>query len=169
MIAPASLSALADQLSDRAELPREWLGLGTIDLTPMTLVVVADADGFARWARGRVPRWGAGLTVASRRLIVIRADAGDPVGTLTHELAHLALHSRIRSRVPLWFSEGYAVVASGEQDRLAALQLNLAVALGRVPSLGGLDAALPGLGGPGAGMGGGMGGGAPDLSGFLKK
>jgi len=120
------------------------VGLGEVDLTPLTLVLVADAEGFSRWSQGRVPRWGAGLTVPSRRLVVIRFDAGTPIKTLRHELAHLALHTAVPVRVPLWFSEGYAAVAAGEHGRLDGLQLNLAVALGRVPGLRELDGALRG-------------------------
>lgn len=144
VVADGELQGLAHALAEQARAGHAWLGIGRVDLTPMTLVVVPDADGFAEWARGRLPRWGAGLTVPSRRLIVIRVDAGNPYATLRHELAHLAFHTVVRSRVPLWFSEGYAVLASGEHGRLNALQLNLAVALGRVPGLGELDAALRG-------------------------
>lgn len=142
MLAPPDLEQLGATLGDLAGQRREWLGLGEVDLTPLTLVLVADADGFAEWSRGRVPRWGAGLTIPSRRLIVIRVNAGNPHQTLRHELAHMALHSRVTGRVPLWFSEGYAALASGEHGRLDALQLNLAVALGRVPTLPRLDMAL---------------------------
>lgn len=144
MIAGPGEVALATVLAEMAEPTREWVGLGRLDLTPFTLVVTTDAPGYARWSGGRVPGWGAGLTLPSRRLVVIRADAGDPFGTLRHELAHLALHTSIRTRVPLWFDEGYAVVAAGEHGRLAALQLNLAVALGRVPTLQGLNSSLRG-------------------------
>ncbi len=144
VVAPAELREAALTMADLAAEPHYWLGLGEVDVTPLTLVVVADADGFERWSRGRVPRWGAGLTVPARRLVVIRYDAGTPLKTLRHELAHLAFHSRIRVRVPLWFSEGYAAVAAREHGRLDALQLNLAVALGRVPDLRELDGALRG-------------------------
>lgn len=141
---------LATALAEVAEPSREWVGLGRLDLTPMTMVVAADADAFARWSGGRLPRWGAGMTLPGRRLVVIRADGGDPFETLQHELAHLALHTAISGRVPLWFDEGYAVVASREYGRLAALQLNLAVALGRVPALRQLDADLRGVSGDAA-------------------
>lgn len=124
--------------------PTEWLGLGQVDVTPITLVLVPDATGFAAWSRGRIPMWGAGMSVPSRRLVVIRADGGNPLQTLRHELAHIALHTRVPTRVPLWFSEGYAALAAGEHGRLDALQLNLAVALGRIPTLRELDGALRG-------------------------
>lgn len=82
------------------------------------------------------------MTVPSSRVIVIRVDGGDPRATFRHELAHLVLHDAVRGRVPLWFSEGYAVVAAAEWGRLQALRLNLAVARGRIPGLRSLDAAL---------------------------
>lgn len=144
ILAPEALGAAAATMADRAAAPQDWLGLGEVDLTPLTLVVVADVEGFSRWSMGRVPGWGAGLTIPSRRLVVVRFDAGPPLQTLQHELAHLAFHSRVQTRVPLWFSEGYAALASGEHGRLDALQLNLAVALGRTPGLRQLDAALRG-------------------------
>ncbi len=144
IVAPEELGGLANRMQQVINRPTEWLGLGPVELTPLTLVLVPDVAGFTSWARGRVPRWGAGLTLPARRLIVIRANAGNPLQTLRHELAHLAFHTAIRVRVPLWFSEGYATLAAGEQGRLNLLQLNLAVALGRVPSLQALDGALRG-------------------------
>lgn len=144
IVAPEELGGLASRMQQVIDRPTEWLGLGRVDLAPLTLVLVPDVAGFVEWSRGRVPRWGAGLTLPARRLIVIRANAGDPLQTLRHELAHLAFHTAIPVRVPLWFSEGYATLAAGEQGRLNLLQLNLAVALGRVPSLRALDGALRG-------------------------
>ena len=147
LLAPTELGGPASTMADLAATPMDWLGLGEVDVTPLTLVIVPDADGFARWSQGRVPRWGAGMTIPSRRLVVIRYDAGPALKTLRHELAHLAFHTKVRVRVPLWFSEGYAALAAGEHGRLDALQLNLAVAVGRVPDLRELDAALRGTSG----------------------
>jgi hypothetical protein len=50
----------------------------------------------------------------------------------------------MRSRVPLWFDEGYASIASGEWNRVAALELNFGVARGKVPGFFELDRALRG-------------------------
>lgn len=110
----------------------------------MRLVVAPDEAAFGRINRGRLPGWGVGLALPAARTIVVRADAPDPMAALRHELAHLAFHAALggRVRVPLWFDEGYAVVAAGEWDRFDALQLNLAVARGQVGDLRGLDAAL---------------------------
>lgn len=140
-------AALGTSMAEAAGRAREWLGLGRLDLGELVLVVVPDTGAFRGWSRGRVPSWGAGLTLPGSRLVVIRVDAGDPFGTLWHELAHLALHQEVAGRVPLWFDEGYAVLAAGEYGRLAGLQLNLSVAAGRVPTLRGLDAELRGSSG----------------------
>ncbi len=142
MVAPESHRQLGRSLAEIAAVPREWIGLGWTDLAPFTLVIVPDAAGMQRWSRGSLPAWSAGATLPGRRIVIIRADAGTPFQTLRHELAHLAFHTRISERVPLWFSEGYAVVAAGEMGRLASLQLNLAVALGRVKSLRMVEAGL---------------------------
>lgn len=134
-------------LAEAADPPREWLGLGRMDAGPLRLIVARDLGEFERWSRGRLPNWSAGITLPDSRTIIIRLDAGDPFRTLRHELAHVVLHRSIKERVPLWFDEGYAVVAAGEFDRLALLRMNLAVAMGRIPGLRTLDGQLR-LGGP---------------------
>ena len=105
-------------------------------------MVVRGAEAFRAVSRGRVPAWGAGLALPSARFIAIRADGEDPFQVLRHELAHLILHDAVKGRVPLWFDEGYAVVAAGEFGRLAQFGLNFSVAAGRVPDLDGLNAGL---------------------------
>ena len=140
--ASAEHLALGIGLAERADQTRVWYGLGRRETGPFRLVLVPDVAALQRITRGRGPAWGAGLTLPSARTIILRLDAGDPEATLRHELAHLILASALPGRVPLWFAEGYAVVAAGEWGRLEALRLNLAVVRGRVPTLDGLDAAL---------------------------
>ena len=137
-------AALGTALADAAAPPHEWLGLGRIDPGPLLLILANDAADFQRWSRGRSPGWGAGATFPGSHVVIIRLDAGDPYQTLRHELAHVALHQRVQGRVPLWFDEGYAVLAAQEYGRFAALRLNLAVATGKVPELRQLDGALRG-------------------------
>lgn len=138
------LEALGRRLGAIAAGSPEWYGLGRVPLGALVVLVAPDRDTFQHWSRGRLPSWGAGMALPQSGLVLIRADDGDPVLTLRHELAHIALHRRVRSRVPLWFDEGYAVLAAEEYGGLAALQLNIAVASGRVPTLSALDAALRG-------------------------
>lgn len=135
--------ALGMLMAETASQPREWPGLGRRAPGPFRLIVVADGEALKRWTGGRAPRWGAALALPKSRTILIRADA-DPTATLQHELAHLVLNEVIRSRVPLWFDEGYAVWAAGEWGMLHQLSLNLAVATSATPSLDTLNLALRG-------------------------
>ncbi len=144
-IAQARDLDLAVALAEIADRPSDWYGLGRVTVTPLSLVVVRGEAAFHRAGRGQVPRWGVGLALPGARLIAVRADGGDdPVRVLRHELAHFALRQSIRGRVPLWFDEGYAVLAAGEFDRFDRLALNLGVMRGAVPSLGELNNALRG-------------------------
>lgn len=131
-------------MGEQADRTVLWQGLDQPDTLPIRLVLAPDASAFARLNRGRLPAWGVGLAIPAARTIIVRADAPDPMAALRHELAHLALHAAVQGRVrlPLWFLEGYAVVAAGEWDRLEALRLNLAVVRGRVGDFRSLDAAL---------------------------
>ena len=129
-------------LAEQADRAVSWPGIGRRVPGPIRLMIAPDAAAFQKLSGGRVPTWGVGLAMPGGRAIVVRADAPDPLGALKHELAHLALHEAVRVRVPLWFDEGYAVVAAGEWDRMESLRLNLAVVRGAVGDLQALDAAL---------------------------
>jgi hypothetical protein len=135
-------AALAAELARAADGPHEWPGLGRVPAGPLSLIVVPDRARLDSLTGGRAPAWGIGLALPDTRTILLRADVGDLHRTLRHELAHLALHERVRVRVPLWFDEGYATWAAGEWERLGGLELNLSLARGAVPSLPALDAAL---------------------------
>jgi hypothetical protein len=140
---PAQRAVAAD-LARLADRPAEWPGLGLRDPGPLRLIVVPNAHLLDSLTAGRAPSWGAAIAVPGARTILLRADEGDLVRTLRHELAHLALHEAVAVRVPLWFDEGYAAWAAGEWDRLGTLELNLTVVRGAVPTLTGLDGALRG-------------------------
>ncbi len=142
---------LAQNLAEVAARPADWPGLGRAVPGPLTLIVAPDQATVDSITRGRAPAWGVGFADPGARIVLLRADAPDVQRTLRHELAHLALHDRIRVRVPLWFDEGYAGWAAGEWERLGGLELNLAVARGAVPELSALDGELrrsPGSVGP---------------------
>jgi hypothetical protein len=144
VVTDSAHAALGTSLAEAAAVPHNWLGLGRLDAGPLLLILANDRAAFSRWSHGQLPGWGAGAAFPGSRVVILRLDAGDPYQTLRHELAHVALHHEVHGRVPLWFDEGYAVVAAGEYDRFAALRLNLAVAMGRIPELRALDGALRG-------------------------
>jgi hypothetical protein len=121
--APARLDA-AIRLAELADRPTFWPGLGRQAPAPFQLVLVADSAELGRISRGRAPSWGAAVAFPQSRTIVLRGA--------------------IRSRVPLWFDEGYATLAAGEWGRLARLELHLSVVVTGVPTLGDLDGQLRG-------------------------
>ena len=118
------------------------MGLGYRSAGRLRLVVVPDVAGMRRFSGGRAPTWGAGLAFPSSRTIIIRADGGDPRQTLRHELAHLVLHDAVKVRIPLWFDEGYAAVASNEWDRMDAFRLSWIVLRRTLPDFRELDGSL---------------------------
>ncbi len=143
-VAWAPQIGMATALAEIADQSSDWPGLGRRSPGAIRLILVPDDARYRRFTRGRAPAWGAGIAVPSARTILLRSDVGDLQRTLRHELAHVVLHDAIRSRVPLWFDEGYAAWAAGEWDRLATLALNLTVVRGAVPELSGLDRELRG-------------------------
>jgi hypothetical protein len=144
VVAPEKELALGIRLAESVDRPFNWPGLGRRAPPPFTLILAADSATMSRIASGRAPGWGAGITLPAAHTIVVRSDLGGLDQTLRHEVAHLALHDAVPGRVPLWFDEGYASLASGEFERLISLQLNLAVVGGRLPSLRELDSDLRG-------------------------
>ena len=136
--------AVAAELAEVADRPADWPGLGRRDPGPLRLIVVPDGRLFDSLTAGHVPSWGAAVALPGARTILLRADQGDLLRTLRHELAHLTLHEAVHVRVPLWFDEGYAAWGAGEWERFGGLELNLAVVRGAIPSLTALDGALRG-------------------------
>lgn len=144
VVASPAYQSMAAALAEGAERPRLWPGLGRREPPPFVLVLADDSIAMARLSHGRAPGWGAGATFPGASTILLRADLPDLDQTLHHELAHLVLRSVVHGRLPLWFDEGYAAWASGELGRMEGLELNLAVASGREPSLDELDVLLRG-------------------------
>lgn len=136
--------ALAIELARVASRPAEYPGLSLRSPDSLRLIVVPSRRMLDSLTGGHAPEWGAAVALPETRTIVLRADEGELVRTLRHELAHLALHRVVRVRVPLWFDEGYAIWAAGEWDRFGSLELNLAVVRGAVPSMDTLDGELRG-------------------------
>ncbi len=108
------------------------------------IAVAPDAERFRAWAGPSAPEWGAAVAFPAMQRIVMQgsrsgSDAGDPLVTLRHELAHLALHEQMGDVPPRWFDEGYASVAAGEWGREEALATSVGLALHGVPTLAELE------------------------------
>jgi hypothetical protein len=103
------------------------------------IAIAPDARRFRQWAGPGAPEWGVALAFPQSRRVIIQgraagSEAGDPLETLRHELAHLALHERLGDRPPRWFDEGYASVAAREWRRDDVLATNVALALRGAPT-----------------------------------
>jgi len=103
-----------------------------------------DERTFREWVGEGAPHWGGAFAFPAERLIVMQgrnaaAAAGDPLVTLRHELAHLALAEVLRGQVPRWFDEGYASYAAGEWGREEVLATSVGLVWRGIPTLAGLD------------------------------
>ena len=113
--------------------------------TQHVLVAIApDRQRFREWVGPAAPEWGAAVAFPESNRIVLQgssapSDAGDPVETLRHELAHLALHEALGDLPPRWFDEGYASVAAHEWRREDAVATNLGLAWRGMPTLDELE------------------------------
>ena len=137
---------LAAALAEAADRTPPFPGVGVLPNRPIRLILAPTRALFDSLTRGRLPVWSEGAAFPETGTIVLLSDR--PTlrlsGALRHELAHVALHWRVRWRVPLWFDEGYAAFAAGEWDRLEALKLNWRIARGVRMDLDELDGALRG-------------------------
>jgi glycerophosphoryl diester phosphodiesterase len=115
------------------------------------IVLAPSEQIFSALTGGRVPTWGAGVTIPSRSLVVLPAynseERGGPLEygrIVRHELAHIALHRMLPGRTfPRWFDEGYASWVAGQLDWEAAWQLRVAFLTGRAPALDSLALEWP--------------------------
>ena len=108
------------------------------------IAVAPDRRRFREWVGPAAPEWGAAVAFPESGRIVLQgssapSDAGDPVETLRHELAHLALHEALGNLPPRWFDEGYASVAAHEWRREDAIAANLGLAWRGMPTLDQLE------------------------------
>lgn len=143
------LAAPADIVLGRALL-HEAIARDTFPGLPRShdrvlIAIAPTAARFREWVGPEAPEWGTAIAFPSIRRIVMRGSratgrGGDPLVTLRHELAHLALHETLGTLPPRWFDEGYASYAAAEWGREEVLATNLALVLRGVPALDSLDA-----------------------------
>lgn len=139
---------LAGTLLARAVASDAFPGLPPLRDT-VWVALAPDRRTFRAWVGPSAPEWGAAIAFPARRLVVMQgrdagSDAGDPVQTLRHELAHLALAEVLGDDVPRWFDEGYASYAAGEWGRGEVLATSLGLVWRGVPTFAALDSAFLG-------------------------
>ncbi len=113
----------------------------------IVIQIAPDATTFRQWVGNETRRWAAAVAFIHQHRVVVQggrpgADAGNPMQVLRHELAHIALHDAVGDAAPLWFSEGYASFAAGEDRDDGFLATNVALLLRPLPTLAGVDSML---------------------------
>ncbi len=152
VLAEPGLEKLAVQLANAAEGELDAIAEDLVDLpVPRKIEVhlVREASSLGRVAPpGRdAPPWAIGvaypelgvISVATRR----GAQLADPLATLRHELAHVALGAAIGDRAPHWLHEGFAYQHSGEWSMDRSETLAGMVWFGGVIALDELDHSFP--------------------------
>ncbi len=98
-------------------------------------------------SRSMAPGWAAGVAYPGLGLIVLDAQAagrsGDARGVLRHELAHIALARVLDTRIPHWFTEGFAMLYADEWTLSRSTVLARAAAARVLISLEDLDRGWP--------------------------
>jgi hypothetical protein len=110
---------------------------------PRNRILVAlapDDQRFREWVGPGAPEWGAAVAFPQSNRIIMQgssagSDAGNPLETFRHELAHLALHEAMGNLPPRWFDEGFASWAAHEWSREDFLATNLGLAVRGMPTL----------------------------------
>ncbi|UCF21233.1 MAG: hypothetical protein JSU87_07585 [Gemmatimonadota bacterium] len=136
--AAEALAAGLEQPVPMPGLPEDILAGGTI-----TVYLAPDPQTFDSLAPG-VPDWSGAIAFPEGDEIVLPVfssrGGGVPLAVvLQHELAHVALSRYLGRRVPRWFHEGYAQLASGSWGSEDAWALRFAILLGKLPSLEAID------------------------------
>lgn len=105
--APGTLASIA---ADLEGLPRPAL----VEIR----VVVDTEDIQAAAPYGQVPAWAVGVAFDRAGVVVVAVRRGgemlDVLGTVDHELAHMALGAALGGRAPRWLDEGFAYLHSSD-------------------------------------------------------
>ena len=124
---PTAASSEVRELRDALPGLRHEIGaaLGATDSAPLFLRVATGPESLQRLAPADAPppAYATGVAYPARGLILLSLTAPesgvrpDMRSLLLHELAHVALHRRVRgASVPRWFTEGLVVQLAGEQN-----------------------------------------------------
>lgn len=152
VLAESGLERTAEKLAANAEAALARIARDLPDLpTPRAIEVrlvrdAADLAGVAPAGRG-APPWAAGVAYPDLGVISVATRRGanliDPITTLRHELAHVALGAALGPRVPRWLHEGFAYQHSADWSWQRAETLAGMSWFGSIIPLDELDRSFP--------------------------
>ena len=144
------LEDTARTLQAGAENALARIGDDLVDLpAPRAIHVqlVRDASSLAAVQPGGAPPWAIGVASPELGVISVAMRRGaqlvDPLSTLRHELAHVALGVALGDRAPHWLHEGFAYQHSGEWSWDRAETLAGMAWFGGIVALDDLDRSFP--------------------------
>jgi hypothetical protein len=123
------------------EIPRIAAELGLTSMTPIEIIVTADARGYDRALEHGLPRWGVAFAVLEDQRILVDVNKATRAfnsleEVVPHEISHLLLFQKVpRVRFPIWFLEGLAQWQSREWSVVDGWQLANNVWSGTAPRL----------------------------------
>jgi hypothetical protein len=151
--AEPGMTGVAEDLAMQAEDALDRIAADLYGLrTPpkITVNLVRDAKDLAAVAppgRG-APAWAIGVAYPDLGIISVAmrrgANYSEPIATLRHELAHLALGAALGNRAPHWLHEGFAYQHSAEWSRERIETLAGMAWLDNIIPLDQLDGSFPG-------------------------
>ena len=106
----------------------------------------SDLPRVAPAGRG-APQWAIGVAYPDLAIVCVATRRGgnyvDPMGTLRHELAHVALGVALGDKIPHWLQEGFAYQHSAEWSMDRSETLAAMAWLGGIVSIDDLDRSFP--------------------------
>ena len=120
--AERGLEALAGDIAERAPRTLAAIAADLEGLPRPSLVeirVVVDTRDIASVSPHRgVPPWAVGVAFSDAGVVVVavrrKSEMLDVLGTIDHELAHMALGAALDGRAPRWLNEGFAYLHSSD-------------------------------------------------------
>ncbi len=142
---------VADKVAEicAAEIPHISAELGLATMSPIEIVVTADARAYDRTLGEGLPKWGVAFALLEDQRILVDVNRATRAynsleEVVPHELSHLLLYQRVPGvRFPIWFLEGLAQWQAREWSLLDGWQLMNNVWSGSAPRIRDITYAYP--------------------------
>ena len=133
----------------RDNLPRLMSELGLVQLSPIEIVVTADARDYDASLAGELPNWGVAFAILDEQRILVDVEKATRAynsldEVVPHELSHLLVRQKVpHARLPIWFSEGLAQWQAREWSLVDSWELMQGVWTGSAPRIEDLGREYP--------------------------